>query len=815
MGIFWQDIRYGVRMLGKSPGFTAIALITLALGIGATTAIVSVVKVAVFDPLPVSHPDRLLQLGYVHKELGWSAGIYCSMLREARQQTSLFACVAAYHGDEVTLPGEDFPQRVAGMWVSLEFFRLWEVRPLLGRTFSAEEGEPGKNDVLVISYRLWQRQFGGDPAIIGRTVFFRERPMTIVGVMPPHFSFPDAHNEYWRPVEDLGPATGPYGPILRPGPNLRVIAETQPGIEPAAVQAFLDVLIQRHRQEQLPLSDLVSGQTRHLRELFRSPEESRMLGLLLGAVVFVLLIAAANVASLQSARAETRQQELATRAALGAGRARLFRQLLIESLLLAVLGGVAGLAVSAVGLDLLQRLLPTNLPRLKPITLNLGVLGIAAGVTLITGLLFGLVPAWRGGRSNLTEVLKPGAATGTRDRGRGRFSQALIAGQFALVLVLSTGAGLMVRSMAGLLRVNPGFDPKHVVRVHPSTIELRRRHYSPDFASNRATEAVFAFFADARQRVAGIPGVTAAGVEVGGGETGASVVPGVPPTLTKKYWVGVEEANPLRVLRVPLKQGRWLDRSDVGKGIRSVLVNETAARRLWPGEAAVGKLFWTKEWNTDFTYEVVGVVGDTLDRGAHVVPQPTFYRALQKETGVDTGEQSLVFRAAVDPVTLYRPVGQALKMAGADLRMPSFYNLHEELWKGMAAQRALLLYLGLFAGVGLFLAALGLYGALTYQVTRRTREIGIRIALGAQIGNVMRSILRQGLTLVILGGVLGSAAALATGRLLRAYLFGVSSTDPLTFVAVALLLAGVALFACWLPARRAARIDPMVALRYE
>lgn len=811
MTTIWQNIKYGLRMLRKHPGFTAIVVVTLALGIGATTATVSVVKIAVFDPLPVSDPDRFLELGFVDKERGWSAGVYSSVLRDMQLQANLFAHVAAYQLDELTLSGEDLPRPVPGVWASTEFFRLWKVRPLLGRTFTPDEGQPGKDDVFVISHRLWQREFGGDPDIVGRTVFFRERAMSVVGVMPPHFSFPNAHYEYWRPVENPDPA---QYPILQHGPNLRVIAETRPGVEAAEVQAYLDVLTNRQRQEQAPMSSTSVLQARELRKRFIAPELSRMIGLLLGASVFVLLIASSNIANLQSARMETRQQELATRVALGAGCARLFCQLLTESLLLAVLGGTAGLIVSAFGLDLLQELIPTNLPRLKPITLDKDALGIASGVTLSAGLLVGLVPALRAWRSSLSEVLKQGQVTGTRDRRRRRLSQALIAGQIALAVVLLVGAGLMMRSVIELLRVNPGLDPKQVVRIFPKTYELRRRSYDPDPSLDRATEAEFAFYADARQRIAAIPGVTDAGVAIEGGEVEASVIPGSPPTLLRKYWVGVEEANPLRVLRVPLKQGRWLDRSDTAGG---VLVNETAAGRLWPGQAAVGKIFRAKEWFKDVAYEVIGVVGDTHDYSKHVAPLPTFYQAMEKarRPGVIQGAKYLVVRTAVDPVTLYRPIGQTLIAAGADLKMPAFYNMREDLWNKMARHHALLLYLSIFAGVGLFLATFGLYGVLAYSVARRIREIGVRMALGAQTGDVMRLILRQGLVLVILGSTLGVIVTLATGRVLRAYLFGVSSVDPLTIIAVVLLLAGVALFACWTPARRAARIDPMEALRYE
>jgi putative ABC transport system permease protein len=804
-----QDVRYGSRMLLKNPGFTAVAVLTLALGIGATTAIVSVVKTAVFDPLPVRHPERFLQLGVVHKERGWSPGVNPPALRDALSQTNLFARVAAYYPfDLLTLQGEEFPQPVPGVWVTSEFFGFWNLRPLLGRTFTADDGQPGKDDVLLISHRLWQRQFGGDPAIIGRTVPFRERPMTVVGVMPPHFSFPTAEKEYWRPVQGPDPGTDE---IL---PNTRVIAEVRPGVEIAQVQAFLEVLSKRQAQEFWEGKVILAFQTREVREMFSKPEVRRTLGLLLGAIAFVLFIAAANIANLQLARTETRQQELAVRAALGAGRARVFRQLLTESLLLAVLGGAAGLAVTALGLDLLPKLIPADLPRLKPIVLNAGVLGIACVVTLVTALLFGLTPAWQGGRSNLSEVLKLGAATSTRDQGRGWFSRTLIVGQVALALVLLAGAGLMVRSVIGLLRVNPNLDPQSIVRIYPPVLDLFNRVHSQG-GRDKVVAAKFAFFADAQQRIAAVPGVIATGVAFEGPEMEVSTTPGSMGIRLMKDWIGIEQADPLRVLLVPLKQGRWLDRSDVGEGVRRVVVNEMAARQLWPGEEAVGKRFWEKKRDAGLAHEVVGVVGDTRDYRDQVAPKPRFWQTLREEPNIELTAAFLVVRAAVDPATLYKPIGQALKAAGADPRMPLFINLQEALRAGMAGHRAVMLYLCIFAGVGLFLAAIGLYGVLAYSVARRTREIGIRMALGAQIADVIRLILGQGLVLVAVGGVIGITIALATGRVLRAYLFGVSSTDPVTFIAVGLLLAAVALFACWLPARRASKVDPMEALRYE
>ena len=841
-----SSLIFGVSTTDVTAIGVAVALLTgigllavyLAVGIGGTTAIVSVVKTAVFDPLTARHPDRFVQLGVVDPERRWWPAINRHALSDVRQQTNLFSRVAAYEEfDGLTLQGEEFPQPVEGVWVTSEFFALWNLRPLLGRTFTADEGQPGKDDVLVISHRLWQRKFGGDPAIIGRAIRFRERTMTVVGVMPPHFAFPRARFEYWRPGHFPDPATDDISN------NTGVIAEMRTGVETAQVQAFLDVLTRRQAQE-FDSGRISQGlRARALGEMFSKPEVRRTLGLLLGAVSFVLFIAAANVANLQLARTETRLQELAVRAALGAGRARAFRQLLTESLLLAILGGAAGLAFTAVGLDLLQKIIPADLPRIKPIALHTGVLGIASAVTLATGLLSGLAPAWRGRRSDLSEVLKLGAATTTRDRRRGWFSRVLIVGQVALVLVLLAGAGLMVRSVIGLLRLNPGYDPHYAVHVSAGVLRVGADLASPD----NTLAARLARFADARRRIAAIPGVIGSGYSFKG--RGAITVSTTPSGLSTRLdveWIGVEEADSLRVLRVPLKRGRWLDRQDMGEGVPSVLVNETAARQLWPGEEAVGKrlwqekpyandpatseayLAWLRERGLDTSmigraYEVVGVVADTVEyAGREVVAarytegfQPIIYRALEKVNGIEVAEPCLFVRTAVSPVTLYKPIARAINATGANVGMPWFFDLEEALRAGRAGHRTVMLYLSIFAGVGLFLAAIGLYGVLAYSVARRTREIGIRMALGAQIADVIRLILNQGLALVAVGGVIGMAVALATGRVLRTFLFGVSSSDPLTFVAVTVLLAAVALLACWLPARRATRINPTESLRYE
>ncbi len=808
-----NDLRFALRQLLKNPGFTVVAVLTLALGIGATTALVSVVRIALFDPLPTAHPDRLLQLVARHKKQGWTApGLNPPALREVRAQTNLFARVAAYEMESLTLAGEEFPQPVPGLRVTPEFFSLWTLRPLLGRTFAADEGRPGNDTAIILGHRAWQSRFGGDPAIVGRKVQFKERVMTVVGVMPPHFSFPTEWWEYWRPF------AGPQNPApngttdLGAGDwlsNTGVIAELRAGVEPVQAQSFLDVLAAQ-QAEASPMTREFELLARDIRELFTRPEVRRTFGALLGAVVLVLLIAAANVANLQLARTETRQQELAVRSALGAGRGRVFRQLLAESLLLAALGGAAGLVVTALGLDLLQKLVPPELPRLKPVTLDAGVLAVTSVITLASAFLFGLVPAWQGGRTGVGEVLKVGAASSTPDRRRGRFSRALIVVQVALALMLLAGAGLMMRSVRALLTVPLGIDPRGVVRVYPS-LDMNRYLGDPDLGA----AALDAVFADMQQRVAALPGVVGTGIALEGGVQAVKASSEVgTPTEVQEYFVGVGPADPLQMMRVPLLKGRWLERGDASQGAPRILVNDAAARRLWPGESPVGKRLWHRSGNETRSCEVVGVVGDYREFRYDLETPPTFYRVLAKAP-VFGPSRCLWVRTAVPAVTLHKAIGRELKAAGADQSPPMFSDLEESLYVATAGHRTLMLYLTIFAGVGLLLAAIGLYGVLAYSVAQRTREIGIRMALGAQLADVMRLIVGDGARLVLLGLLLGLAGALASGRLLKSFLFGTSAADPVTLACVAVLLGLVGGFAAWLPARKASRIDPMVALRGE
>ncbi len=814
MGTLWQDIKYGLRMLARNPGFTAVAVLILALGIGATTAIVSVVKTVLFDPLPVRHAsDRYVQLVAVHKKQGWSSpGINPPALYEVQQQTDLFSRIAVYELDSLTLEKEEFPDPVSGLRVTPEFFRFWTLGPERGRVFGDDESTPGHDDVIVLSHSCWQKRFGGDPGVVGRAIQFRERLVTVVGIMPAYFSFPNAHYEYWRPF--AGPQLRPASESIPQGSsewlsNTGVLAELRPGVERSQVQAFLDVVSQRQAQMS-PILGEMEIRCRGLQDLFIKPQLARTLWILMGAVAFVLAIASANVANLQLTRTERRQQELAVRTALGAGRSRVFRHLLTESLILSLLAGLASLVVVLVGLGVLERLLPPELPRLKPVVLDLGTFRTALLVALATGLLFGVAPAWRGLQTSLSETLKRGVATSTRGRRAGWFGRALIVGQIATVLVLLTGAGLMVRTVARLLWVDLGFDATNLICVYPG-FDVNR--LLPD--DGQAAERLDAAFGQMAQGVAALPGVLGAGLELeGNSDFSVSTTAGGPTVGVQEFYIGVDQADPLRARRVPLRRGRWLERADAAATAPRVLVNETAAQRLWPGQDPVGRQLWVRVEAAETPFEVVGVVGDFRANRYDEAPKPVLFR-VQADTPLFGPARHLVVRTAGHPAGLYRAIGHELKAAGAGDFLPLFVNVQETLYAGTAGQRTLMLYLSALASVALLLAATGLYSVLAYSVARRTREIGLRIALGAERRHVLGQVLGEGVRLLGVGLVLGTAAALALGRVLRAFLFDVAPHDPLTLACVALLLSLIALFACCLPARRAGKLDPMAALRCE
>ena len=805
-----NDLRFAFRQLLKNPAFTAVAVLTLALSIGATTAITSVVRTALFDPLPMAHPERFLSLYAKNTKAGWQAnGLNPIAAREVEAATNLFRTVALSETDSLTIEGGDFPQPLGTFRVTDGFFRLTGVPPLLGRLPSTEEYRVGASGVLVLGHWAWQSFFGGDPAVVGRRVRFKEGTFEVIGVMPTEFRFPSQQGGSWVAWSGPGFRSGDAFPENRSGslPNVLVNAELQPGVNRGQAQAWLDVIQAREAQLDV-LQKEFRFMAQDLGERFSRPELRRTLWALLAVIVIVLLIAAANLANLQLARLETRRPELAVRAALGAGRRRVFRQLLVENLLLATLGGAAGLLVTWFGLDLLTSLLPGELPRLRAIQLDLGVLAVASVLTLTTGVLSGVVPAWRGGKANLNETLKLGGAGATAGRRRLSFTGALVVGQVALALMLLTGAGLMVRSVHKLLTVDVGFNPDHLIKLYPP-IDLNR--YVKDDDNGMAR--VEAVYEDLRQRFAALPGVEAVGLSQAGGQVSeVTTEAGVHQELSR-YLVGTGAADPLRVLQARLKAGRWLTVADAQAG-NVVLLNEAAARRLWPSGRAVGERLRIKGAEKLGLVEVVGVVGDLREDAYAEEPGPTFFAPVRSMEIFGPG-RPLVIRTKVHYELLRPALERELKAVGAGESRPYLYFVDEMLYASTAGQRTFMNYLLTFAGTGLVLSALGLYGVLAFSVARRTREIGIRMALGAARREVIELVVGQGMRLAIIGLVLGVAGALVAGRLLRSFLFGVAPNDFLTFVGVAALLSVVALFACWLPARRAARVDPMVALRSE
>jgi putative ABC transport system permease protein len=804
-----HDLRFAFRQMCRSPGFTAVALFTLALGVGATTTVLSAIKATVLKPLPVSNPDRYLEFLATHKQQGWTAsGLPPVLIEELRQHTNLFRRTAVYEWDQLTLQGTDFPELLHGLRVTPSFFGLWSVQPTLGRTFAEAEAQAGHNAVVIISHRLWQTRFGGDPQIVGRAIRCKELSMTVVGVMPSYFRFPNKDFDYWRPSAMPSATDSPVIAsandwMKHPG----VIAEMQPGVSLREAQALLDVLWQQQAPGFTDSAEF-KVEARELRARFSNSPMRPTLSLLLPTVILVLLIGAANIANLQLVRTESRWHELAVRTALGAGHLRIVWQMLTENLLLAVLGGMASLLIVHFGLAVLEQRFGSQ-ARMQPLALDATSLWLAASTALVTGFLFGLAPLVRCIRAGPAGLLKDGARATSQGRSSRWVSQCLVVGQVAVALVLLTGAGLMIRSVIGLLHVDPGFDLRNLVYVYPR-LDVAR------YTSNSVAGAtgLDLAFAEMRRRVTAIPGVEGVGIALlGAFDLAAAGKEGTSCKLNEAY-VAAAEANPLAVMRVPLLQGRWLTPDDSATAVQGVLVNETAARVLWPGQSPLGQQLRCPDRKLDHSFSVVGVVRDTRTYGYWDAPKPTMFRVL---AGAPVGgpPRYLVVRAHMPAAALSQAIRPELKAVGADAAAPVFISLEQQHANATARHREQMRYLSLFALLAMALAALGIYGVLSYAVVRRTREIGICMALGATRPSVLWMVVRQGMTLVGVGLVLGLGAACALTRLLRGMLYGVSPLDPLSLAAGALLLGLVAFLACYLPARRATRVDPVVALRYE
>jgi putative ABC transport system permease protein len=805
----WQDVRFGVRMLAKNPGFAAVAVLTLGLGIGANTAIFSVVNAVLLRPLPFENPDQLVMIWQTNPQRGILQDLVSPPnLHDWQQQSHTFGQIAAFNPRGFSLTGTGEPEQLPGTFVSVELFPMLGANPLLGRNFLPDEGRPGGNRAVIISFALWQRRFGSDPNLVGKSLTLNDAIYTVVGIMPAKFQFP-IQGQFPIPVSELwAPLAIDPAQVNRGSRELFTIGRLQPGVSIEDAQAEMDTIAQR-LAEQNPDSNRgigvhIVGYHQQLTGNLRPA-----LLILLGAVVFVLLIACANVANLLLARTATRQRELAIRTALGAGRSRLMRQLVTESVLLSLLGGALGLALAYWNFDAIVAALPAHMPRAAEIQIDWQVLVFTFAIAVMTGVIFGLVPALQASSLNLNEALKESGGKGTGGFVRHRVRSLLVVTEVALALVLLVGAGLLIKSFHRLQQVNAGFNPENVLSV---PFVLPQSKY-PD-GNARA-----AFIKRIMEKLKSLPGVQAVGgvttLPLSGDHASRSfIVEGQTVSPEGRNVANMRAATPdyFRVMSIPIVKGRGFTEQDHFDAPTVVIINESFERLYFPGEDPIGKRVISPASSDGIPMTIVGVAGDVRNGGPEDEPRPEFYYSYFQNP---TRFMYMAIRTAAEPAGLIPAIRREIWSEDNDLPLANISTLEQLLSKTIAQRRFNLLLLGLFSGLALVLAVVGIYGVVSYAVTQRTHEIGIRLALGAQQGDVRKLVIRQGMIPVVGGIAIGLSGALALTRLMKSLLFGVSATDPLTFAVIALLLTFVALLACFVPARRATKVDPLVALRYE
>ena len=796
----WQDLRFGVRMLTKQPGFTLIAVLTLALGIGANTAIFSVVYALLLRPLPYAEAERLVQLSEKARD-GSRRDVAYPNFNDWRARAQSFAGMASVRSQSFSLTGVDQPVQLRGRTVNWNFFQLLGVQPQLGRTFVDADDKYGATRTVLLSHGMWQDHFGGAADVLGKKLLLDAEPYEVIGVLPPGFEYFRADNLYVPIGLFLRPESALAGRGNRMG--LYPVARLKPGVTLAQANAEMAGIAAQLEREYPDANSGRSAQAEALPEVM-SESIRQSLWVLLGAVGFILLIACVNVANLLFVRAAERQKEIAVRLALGAGRVRILRQLLSESLLIALLGGVVGLRLGQWMLNGLLALAPENIPQLSRVGLNGFVLLFTLGVALLTSVLSGLLPALHTTRADLQTVLKEGgrATVGAAREGTRR---ALLVVEVSLALALLVGAGLLVRSMYKLLHVDPGFNADNLLTMF---VSLPRTNYN--------AERLRVFYDECLSRVGALPGVRSAAMTVSMPIVGsqwntyfhAADKPEPPAGQSPQAAYVVVSANYFATMGIRLVKGRVFTATDTEHSALVTVINESLARRIWPGEDPLGKRL---KWGTNLC-EVVGVVADVKLNGVEQKSPMEFYAPLAQEP---MGGLGLVVRTAGDPLAAAASIERAIHSLDKDLPVSRIQTMDQLLGNALAQRRLMLTLLLSFAALALVLASVGIYGVISYSVKQRTHELGIRMALGAQAGDVLKLILAQGLKLTLVGIVIGLLAALALTKWMESLLFGVSATDPLTFVLIPLLLAAVALLACWMPARRATKVDPMAALRSE
>ena len=812
-----QDLRYALRMLRNSPGFTAVAILTLALGVGANTAIFSVIDSVLLRPLPYQDPDGIVMVWENDSQhpnphntvsppdfLDWQS------------RNSVFAEMSALFDQRVILTGNGVPQEVVVQDVSANFFSVLGVHPILGPGFTAENGKPGHDDVIVLSYGFWKERFASDPGIIGKPVVLNGHPQIVVGVAPQNFtwfikdgSFTGAKPQMWTPF--IFPAS--FSDRKGVGRFLTVVARLKPGATVPQAQSQMNTIAARIAEEYPDFNGYWEANVVSVRDQISGDLRPALL-ILFGAVGFVLLIACANVSSLLLARAATREREIAVRTAIGASRWRIARQLLTESVLLALIGGVIGMALAIWGTNLLLAASPENLLDLHSIPIDWRVLAFAGGSTLLAGLLFGMLPSYISAHSGISETLKEGGRGSSAGRQLSLARGAFVVAQISLALVLLAGSGLLIRSFVRLVGVDPGFDASHLLTFK---VSLPSSKYKTD-------AALLTFFRQLVTRVSHLPGVRSASMNSFppfsglGSATGVHVLSQPERSLMDLPVAAVRiiGADYFSTMQIPLRAGRTFNEQELTEERHVVIINQAFADQYLKGVNPLGQkaVIYMKslEESKNTASEIIGVVGDVRQMGLDTPAEPTVY---WPHPELVMSEMTVVVRTENDPLTLVSAVRNELQQMDPEQPMAAIATMDQLLSGSLSRSRFTMLVLGVFAALALVLACVGIYGVIAYSVTQRIQEFGIRMALGANRHDVFRLVLGQGTRLTLLGIGLGIVAALIVTRLMATLLYGISATDPLTFAAVALLLALVALAACYIPARRATRVDPIVALRYE